>query len=723
MPNEHYDLFLDESGNFQDRNNPRCSVVGGVFAQAGLLTNALSEQILRETHQEVDLDFPQDGTVHSTEISSELFPSFALTLLKHLKSHQIQPVIFENEERAEIVNPDITYIHLLAEGVARFFTSTSSFGTTTTLNVIAARRMGTDGKNQDYLKRIPEKEYLPRIQERLDLAFLYFGMKEHKKKWMLNSFTLDSARTDYRLMIADCICHAWYTRHTKFNEEERQVLEGELDGYHFAFLEHNALRSIKRHKHEGAFGNALFHALSELINKPTSARAEQLHLKLRREVKQIVGLLAEMPTLVLREHLHRLLGQIECFIGQNRSYATSEKLLQEVSTQVLVPLQDLLQDKDGGIVDLIQLLVASERLAIANHQGHVATVDHVLVTGEKFATKLASRLEHIDAILSYLNRRAVYLNNAYDFQGSIHLIDSLIRFYEEILTLYPVVLPETFPAELKSKTLGKLYGSKLQALTMAGRKDPNLYDQARETSDKAFREFSSREDLQRQHLYRCQLELAMGNVQEAWKHLVLGAVDADETISPHELASDLRADRDGRRAYVLAHYCKMMAALSLQPNCSLPDFGLELGQAWEQNDLDNHSYLLSNPQGHPAEIIYWSLGTYDLLNNRIRRGLERQKKAVEICFQDQDSLTMHTIGLGILVEQAAILLRLEHKEHEEALKRALYRVQRFLETPGLPKSIKTYFGHWPRVIQAVNSKRDPTHGADKLFSLVREVPY
>ena len=58
MPNEHYDLFLDESGNFQDRNNPRCSVVGGVFAQAGLLTYALSELILRETHQEVDLDFP-----------------------------------------------------------------------------------------------------------------------------------------------------------------------------------------------------------------------------------------------------------------------------------------------------------------------------------------------------------------------------------------------------------------------------------------------------------------------------------------------------------------------------------------------------------------------------------------------------------------------------------------------------------------------------------------
>jgi len=722
MSNTYYDLFLDESGNFQDQNNPRCSVVGGVLAKANLVSDTLAEQILRTAFQEVGLDFPQTGTVHATEMSSADFSRFALTLIKHLKSYQIQPVVFENEERAVIVNSDITYIHLLAEGVARLFTSTSSYGTTTGLNVIAARRMGVDSQNPDYLRRIPTEDYLPRIEERLDLAFLHLGMKEHHEKWMLNSFTLDSARTDHRLMIADCICHAWYTRHTKFSYSERQRIKEELDGYHFALIEHNALRTIKRYKFEGAFGNALFHALSELGKESSSARTEQLHIKVRREVRQIVELLAEMPILVLREHLHRLLGQVECFTGQSRRYASAEQLLRDVVDEVLNPLQELLQGKDGGVVDLVQLLVASERLAIANHQGHVATLDHVLAVGEKFAAKLASRLENIDAILSYLNRKTVYLSNAYDFHGAVHLIDSLIRFHEEILALYPVVLPDTFPEELKSKTLGKLYGSKLQALAMAGRKDPTHYDEARETSDKALREFSSREDLQRQHLYRCQLELALGNIEEAWGHLVKGAVDTKVTFSPHDLASLLHAEQDRRRAYVLTHYCRMMATLSL-PDSPLPNFRQELGGAWKQNDLDNHSYLASNPQEHPAEIILWSLGTYDLLNKRIKRGLERQKKAIEICFQHQDSLTMHTIGLGILVEQAAILLHLGHKGSTEALQRALHRVKRFLDTPGLPRPMHEYFKHWPRVIQEVNVQRDAVQGSAKLFSLAREVPY
>ena len=208
MQVRHYELFLDESGNFTDG---RPSLIGGVFCSSGQLTEELALQLLGESLSEVGLDFPESGQVHGTELPKDVFAPFALSLIRNMLAKEIQPIVFENQERIEIVDPDTTYIHLVAEGITRLFSALSCAGRETALSVTAARRMVEDKQHQSALRAIPREEYLYRIKEHMATAMLRLGVREYRDQWSLDGFRLGSARTEYTLMLADVICHAWYS--------------------------------------------------------------------------------------------------------------------------------------------------------------------------------------------------------------------------------------------------------------------------------------------------------------------------------------------------------------------------------------------------------------------------------------------------------------------------------------------------------------------------------
>ena len=87
-------------------------------------------------------------------------------------------------------------------------------------------------------------------------------------------------------------------------------------------------------------------------------------------------------------------------------------------------------------LDGANLRVASLLLAIHNHRGFVHTLEDVLGSADSALTTLAQRFENLDLVLSYLNRKTVYLNNSYNFGAALEQIDRLIRFHEEIMSLY-----------------------------------------------------------------------------------------------------------------------------------------------------------------------------------------------------------------------------------------------------------------------------------------------
>lgn len=712
MQVRHYELFLDESGNFTDG---RPSLIGGVFCSSGQLTEELALQLLGESLSEVGLDFPESGQVHGTELPKDVFAPFVLSLIRNMLAKEIQPIVFENQERIEIIDPDTTYIHLVAEGITRLFSALSCAGRETALSVTAARRMVEDKQHQSALRAIPREEYLYRIKEHMATAMLRLGVREYRDQWSLDGFRLGSARTEYTLMLADVICHAWYSRYTKFDAQGRTRLEQALGRFHFTVVENGVLAAIARKRSDGAFGEALFLALSELGVAPTSANQERLAYQLEYEVEQILELLAGMPRFGLRQHIDALLVQADYLVVIQKDYERAERVLLQTKKRVLEPLGKRLGSRFAGL-DGANLRVASLLLAIHNHRGFVHTLEDVLGSADSALTTLAQRFENLDLVLSYLNRKTVYLNNSYNFGAALEQIDRLIRFHEEIMSLYPVELPQLFGDGLKSDILGKLYGSKVQTLTFLGRKEPEYYAFAREASARAIQEFESPEDVCRQYLYRCQLETDAGQFQAAWEYLVRGTAYREGPLSPDELGAFLRGDEDGRNTFSLAHYCRLMAACVLRGDKGAQDFGEAMAEAWRAHSLDEHPFLMRGFAAHPLEIIKWKLGSCFLAANRVKEGLKRHQEALNICFNDGDSLTLHTIGLGILVEQAGLLLKLGSKHYPQALEQARRQVAKFLNRPELPKAMREYFAHWPRALERPSSSQS-------LLALSWEVPY
>lgn len=97
------ELWLDESGDFKNDQNPRLnpSLVGGVLIKAEVINEHEAASILGKDY------------VHFTDESGD----FNISKLQALKERGAEFVIFQSAERVTIIDSDTTYLNVLAEGI------------------------------------------------------------------------------------------------------------------------------------------------------------------------------------------------------------------------------------------------------------------------------------------------------------------------------------------------------------------------------------------------------------------------------------------------------------------------------------------------------------------------------------------------------------------------------------------------------------------------------
>ena len=106
---KQFELWLDESGDFKTESelNKNPSLVGGVLVEKG----ALSEKDIRGI---LNKDY-----VHRNEIRREVFGDYATKVLKDICDYGGKLIIFENEERIQVVDGSTTYLNILSEGIKK----------------------------------------------------------------------------------------------------------------------------------------------------------------------------------------------------------------------------------------------------------------------------------------------------------------------------------------------------------------------------------------------------------------------------------------------------------------------------------------------------------------------------------------------------------------------------------------------------------------------------
>jgi len=721
-----FDLFLDESGLFNDiaSRDRRSSLVGGLLTPGGTLTEDQAKNILLTACQASGINWSGRVTLHANELPRDKFPIMALSVARQLTARHIKIFIIENTERLQIVDPDITYLNMLAEGITQLFSTLNARHEQISLSIEAAIRMIEDKKHPDSLTDIKSEEYTTRLQERLHWAWLRRGITDGSSKWHMNNFIIGSARDENRLMLADVLCHAWFCRNTKFSGDQRIELQTLLDehGYVYTVLEHGTISAIERLMAAGDLSEAFYEICTSLLQEQRFNNRNTTE-KLYKILPQLVERLVELPADGRNYHLNTIKGRINYIISVDKQYDHALFLLHLLNTHLLRPLKDSpAAALEGNLINLMKLEISLAVLAIANHRGCISRAEQLIHEIKQIIPRLAGQWENFQHIMEFLFYESVHLNNCYDFDKTIKLMDTLENFYNDTIELYPAALPNVFPETIKSDLKGKILGNRLQAYMFKGRLDPAYYRPARSESNAALEEFTGFNNRSRHYMYRCHIETDAGSLTEALHYLSRGMNKKEQMLDLPEIATALAGDKNREYDFGLMHYARLMAAAA---NAGHRDLADTMEQAWQKNALDNHPVLQGDFKDHPVEIITWKKGSYYLATGSIKAGLGWHDCSLEICFNDKDNLTLQTIGLGVLAEQAghlAVAGDKYRKEYKNAVKEALNKHREIFSQPGLPQAMVDYFTDWPPVLeQALHHREEGTTAA--LLNLAHRVPF
>ena len=104
-----FNLWLDESGDFRNddkkKKNELPSLVGGILTEGGSFSDQAVQSIL-----------PEEGTYHSVERNDQL-DRFRRIREKLFVNRNNRFVVFNNQECVMIVDNNLTYLNIIAEGI------------------------------------------------------------------------------------------------------------------------------------------------------------------------------------------------------------------------------------------------------------------------------------------------------------------------------------------------------------------------------------------------------------------------------------------------------------------------------------------------------------------------------------------------------------------------------------------------------------------------------
>jgi hypothetical protein len=202
--NMKLELWLDESGAFNDKKDGRVSSIGGLLIEKGKLTKEDVSKILEKQAKEMLVN---NHLVIPNTIRDELI----VTLLRTLKIKKSKFVIFENSNRVEIVNVDKTYFNIFSQGIIQLFEIlVKEYGEKIDLEIIIAARAIMPREGYFSFKSTQDEDYAERLEEQIALAMAF--RPEYLGKNITYKISTVSPRNEPRFAVADVISHAWYRK-------------------------------------------------------------------------------------------------------------------------------------------------------------------------------------------------------------------------------------------------------------------------------------------------------------------------------------------------------------------------------------------------------------------------------------------------------------------------------------------------------------------------------
>ncbi|WP_078427978.1 hypothetical protein [Alkalihalobacterium alkalinitrilicum] len=723
----NFELWLDESGNFIDeqKKTGAPSIVGGMLVPVKKNNDQWASALVTQTREKYNI---KERYIHGTELHGNKYGEMAVELLQKCIDEDARLIIFENEERIDIVNSDMTYLNILAEGIIQLLQTLAAEHEEIKLSILAANRVKVDGmQDRQETILIKDYEYKERLAEKIALSMARRNLMNGSNwNW---SFQLDSAKSNPRLMLADVVCHSWFVQDgRKFTDVTRELLRNLYKpAFVFSVFEHATEAAIRRSLMAGTIGEALFEWLD--AKTATSVKPSYVSTEIATTIEEdldysyylqlIATKLTQIPEFAQATQLSIVENHVETLISIDRNFDKATRMLELIKHEVAPALA-----KAGVKEKRFFFKVYINLLKIANHRGNVILGSEQIEISRSLLDQLAGRWETIDDVIGYMILEGVHRMNTYDFQGTIDGMNKVQKFIDTSFELLSISLLEDlslFSEDMKSNLKGKVLGTRLQARSFLIREDREQIVLARKDSDDAIEEFSTQSDLNRQYQYRCQIECEAKEPIEALKWL--GKAFQTTYKSTNDLQTLMKKIHEARyidQIFGAMHYSR---ALVSAYECNEFDLAERMYEQWVKSKIEQTLFSIDVKE-HPYEIILWKHAYYLGKTNRLKAAIEKYDQAYKICNHSVNRYTLRSIGLGILFEKTSVLQIAGKKyshEAKKALQIACKQYDEFMKE-GLPEQLNSYFEQFKPTIENLHSLSEEDQ-SKILYTLSLKIPY
>lgn len=623
MESRKYDLFLDESGSFDNdaKNSDEykyMSLVGGLLCEQGMLTNELVQSLLPEP-------------VHCCKHYAKRY----LDALEALRRMGAQLVIFQNVEQIQVVNGDVTYLNILTEGLFQLLTKLKLSYPEDAVQVnvyIATRKKMSSGSGI-----IDAKDYISRVKEKMALA-----------KYRANvepcgySLQFGDARKVRQYDFADIICNTYFTRNArkKFTDGDRVRIEAlYANQYVYRVFEGAVVAQLKQLLSEGRCSEMIY----QISTLPNLFGVKELHEELLRRI-----VAASAPERAV--FFQNLALQIRLYIDR-RLFSAGIEFAENYKKYFL----DRLRDVSDELAKEVAFWIFDTNfyiITLYNHIGNVAKCAEYLEICNQSIHVINHSWEHIDYYFNFRIRELNCLKGCFAFDTVLEKVNKLLDVLSSAKELFDMIdTSDGTTGGLRSELLGKAYGVKLETyINLVGR-HPELLDEAIKTSDLAMAEFTAANDLQRQYQNRSMLMLAAGKPEEAldWLLRVYELNASDEGALDAFLACVYRKPKEPMQ-FPLWHYADVMLALGQagSPQGKQMFDALMRSDAF-RSDITNTEADASG-DGYPRNMTLWCLSRWYRMTGSVKAAETYYNRAMTITQKEKTKVTMYTFSISMLAD-------------------------------------------------------------------------
>lgn len=629
---EYFELYLDESGQFKERGKyGHPSIVAG-YLMHKKCSEAWAENIFAKV-QDKNSSFSKIDIkhFHAMEADQALIPEFNVCLLEALQNGGAEMVVFKNARGNDIVNSDITYLNVFAEGIFRLmYDLLVRFTGDIRLSITYAKRLQVEEKEKSgIIQTIADDAYTERIQERILLRMAHIAPNDRRR--ITYTMHKDSAQRSPLLMLADAVNYSFRGGVSSLSPAQKARI-GALNQRIFDVLAHSGWEQIQASITSNRWAEAVYSWYGEYYDE----LQERHHGEFHRLIIDRLRLLGTASSKVQLE----ILSNLSKALIDTRNYRTANKFMERLDQKLFPLLSEAGLLSPDADFDLHFL-----RLTTATHQGDLAEAENQIRICREKLPHLPATWETMDYYLSYKLREAEHQKNTFDFQGAVANLDQLERILTDAVSVVQMIdeLGE-FGERIKSTTLGKVLGSRVTARCYLAYESPAQLALARDDSDAAMEQFHRPQDKARQYMTRSMVEYMDGRFEDAlrWLGKAYGAEDAD----PAKLLAELRKDKNAA-VFGIYYFTGLMAA-ALRHDHPL---GREMFDAW---NLIPPADMIPDSNEYPTNIILWRMAACKAM---MRQGTAHQyyEKAISVTDSNPKNLPHYMARLAMKAEREGLL--------------------------------------------------------------------